>query len=306
MITGAFGNKYIIHSKYRFATLPTKTMWYNEGNFLGLFRGNIDMNTSDKKQFLKQATPTVFLHGFSGEGMGLRAFADEYSGKDAICINLPGFGGTSSPSGKSDDIREYCTHVWTEVRKAVPEGPVNLVGHSHGAMVGYVLAVQHPNDIERLDLFCPVARPRFVPRALMGLLRSLQAVGVSPALIIRLVANPLLVSLVTRYSFRSDWSEEDRHRVTQMRRREAQFYSPVMFDLMEQTVHFTQIMENTRCSVPTRICYVSDENVAGDDDYKWYESHATVKKMKKITGGHLCVVAHPAQVVAAFGHEGDA
>lgn len=261
------------------------------------------MNIPDTKPLSAGTVPTVFLHGFSGEGAGLRAFADVYSGKDAICINMPGFGGTAPPVGKSDDIREYCRYVWEEIRRVVPHGPVNLVGHSHGAMIGYVLALQHSDEIARLDLFCPVARPRFVPRLSIGILRLLQAAGISPALIIRLAARPLLVSLVTRYTFHPDWSEEDRRRITQMRRREAKYYSPVMFDLMNQTIHFTKLMNDTHCSVPTRICYVSDENVASDDDHEWYETHATVTKIKGITGGHLCVVAHPEQVVAAFGRE---
>lgn len=261
------------------------------------------MKTLDTQPLSKSAVPTVFLHGFSGEGAGLRAFADVYSGKDAICINMPGFGGTTAPVGKSDDIRQYCKHVWEEIRKVVPSGPINLVGHSHGAMVGYVLAVQHPKEVARLDLFCPVARPRFVPRTFIGILRALQAVHVSPAFIIRLVAKPSLVSLVTWYTAHPDWSEDDRHRITKMRRREARYYSPVMFDLMNQTMHFTKIMNDTRCDVPTRICHVSDENVAGDSDYKWYENHSKVTKIKELTGGHLCVVAHPQKVVETFGRE---
>src|SRR4051812_5611889 len=123
--------------------------------------------------------PTVFLHGFSGEANGLRAFADLYSGPNAICINLPGFGGTSTPPlDKSDDIDAYCTDVWREIRRIVPDGPINLVGHSHGAMVSYVLATQHPHDIKRLDLFCPVARPQFIPRSLIGLVRLLNSTGI--------------------------------------------------------------------------------------------------------------------------------
>jgi pimeloyl-ACP methyl ester carboxylesterase len=248
--------------------------------------------------------PTIFLHGFSGEKSGLRPFADLYSGKDAICINLPGFGGTAAPeTGTSDDIREYCASVWTEIRKVVPDGRVNLVGHSHGTMVGYVLAVGHPDEVARLDLFCPVARPRLLPRLLIGVFHFLQLVKLPVGALVRLGAHPLFVSMVTRYSFRPEWSKEDRQRISQMRLREAQFYSPVMFDLMRQTLQFMKLMKDSYCTVPTQICYVSDENVAGSHDYEWYEAHTAVKKIKEITGGHLCVVAHPARVVELFGRE---
>jgi pimeloyl-ACP methyl ester carboxylesterase len=253
-----------------------------------------------------EIVPTVFLHGFSGEANGLRAFADLYSGPDALCINLPGFGGSTAPSfGKSDDIYTYCDDIWREIRRVVPEGPINLVGHSHGAMVSYVLAVQHPDVIQRLDLFCPVARPQFIPRSLIGLVRLLNSTGVSPDQIIRVGAHPFLVRLVTRYMFHPDWSAEDRQRIIEMRTREAKFYSPIMFDLMQQTVRFAETMKESRCRVPTRICHTSDDNVASPTDYAWYQDHADVVKIKEITGGHLCVVANPSRVVSLFGHEED-
>lgn len=247
---------------------------------------------------------TVFLHGFSGEANGLRVFANLYSSPEAICINLPGFGGTDAPSiDNRDDIYTYCAAVWREIRQAVPEGSINLVGHSHGAMVSYVLAIQHPKEIKRLDLFCPVARPHFIPRSLIGLVRLLNSTGVSHDHIIRVGAHPFLVGLVTRYMFHPDWSAEDRQRIIDMRTREAKFYSPIMFDLMRQTVHFVDTMKDAYCTVPTRICHTSDDNVASPTDHAWYQTHADVIKIKEITGGHLCVVANPARVVSLFGHE---
>lgn len=262
------------------------------------------MNTTKNMPPLSGVVPTVFLHGFSGEGEGLRTFADLYSGKEAICINMPGFGGTKPPKDDNNqDIRVYCDAVWTEIRKAVPEGRVNLVGHSHGTMIGYVLATQHPTEVARLDLFCPVARPSFVPRTSVEFIRFLQTIGLSPERIIRIASRPALVELVTRYTFHPDWSDEDRHRITQMRLREAQFYSPIMFDLMRQTMQFKKMMENSYCSVPTNIGYVPDDNVAGSSDYEWYEDHTAVQKIQEISGGHLGVVANPKRVVELFGHE---
>ncbi|MDN5274300.1 MAG: hypothetical protein JWP06_201 [Candidatus Saccharibacteria bacterium] len=265
------------------------------------------MNVPNAIPHPPEIIPTVFLHGFSGEANGLRAFADLYSGPKAICINLPGFGGTSTSTlDKSDDIYTYCVDVWREIRRVIPSGPINLVGHSHGAMVSYVLATQHPKDIKRLDLFCPVARPQFIPRSLIGLVQLLNSTGIPADQIVRIGAHPFLVGLVTRYMFHPDWSVEDRQRIIDMRTREAKFYSPIMFDLMRQTIHFADTMKDSYCTVPTRICHVSDENVASPTDYLWYESHANVKKIKEITGGHLCVVANPRRVVELFGHEEEA
>lgn len=248
--------------------------------------------------------PTVFLHGFSGDSDGLRPFADAYASSAPICVDLPGFGGTpASPGSESYAIKKYCEDVWREIRKQVPAGKINLVGHSHGAMVGYVLAVLHPDDVVRLDLFCPVARPRLLPRLGIGFLHALRRLGVPPLVIIKFVAHPLLVSLVTRYSFQPGWSREIRQQITRMRRREARNYSPIMFDLMEQTVRFADEMDNSQCSVPTRLCYVTDENVASDDDFDWYRRRTNTVKIRGITGGHLCVVADPTRVVKLFGTE---
>jgi pimeloyl-ACP methyl ester carboxylesterase len=252
----------------------------------------------------KDMVTTVFLHGFSGEGDSIRPFADLYSGPESICINMPGFGGTPAPKDDNNqDIRIYCDAVWAEIRKQVPSGQINLVGHSHGTMIGYVLAIQHSTEVRRLDLFCPVARPSFIPRSSVDFVRFLQTIGLSPERIIRIAAHPALVELVTRYTFHPDWSDEERHRITQMRLREAQFYSPIMFDLMRQTLQFKEVMDKSYCSVPTNICYTSDDNVASPLDYEWYEDHTAVKKIKEISGGHLCVVANPQRVVELFGHE---
>jgi pimeloyl-ACP methyl ester carboxylesterase len=253
------------------------------------------------KERIDAHVPTVFLHGFSGDGYGLKPFADLYSGKGAICINMPGFGGSPEPKlGDCDDIYAYCDDVWAAIRREVASGPVKLVGHSHGAMIAYVLAVQHADDIVHLDLFCPVARPRLVPRLSVRFLRMLRGLGLSPGAIIRFVAHPVMVFLVTRYSFQREWTHETRRRIVKMREREAQYYSPVMFGLMEQTLRFADELNATQSTVPTRLCHVSDENIASDDDYVWYAKRTAVEYQKEITGGHLCIVADPARVVKLF------
>lgn len=262
------------------------------------------MKTDTKQHPHEVPSTTVFLHGFSGDGDGLRAFADAYVGKDAVCIDLPGFGGTPAPTQTSGDIRAYCEQVWVEIRRHVPSGRVRLVGHSHGAMIGYVLALEHGQDVQRLDLFCPVARPRFLPRLAIRSLHSLRQAGIPATVIIRFVAHPILVSLVTRYSFRPEWSRRVRQQITRMREREARYYSPVMFELMDQTLRFTKDMKGTRVAVPTYLCYALDENVAGDDDFEWYETHAAIQQSIGVDGGHLCVVANPSGTANAALTEG--
>lgn len=263
------------------------------------------MKTDIKQPPHAVPSTTVFLHGFSGDGDGLKQFAKTYADDDAVCIDLPGFGGTPAPKTETHgDIRSYCDDTWKEIRRHVPSGPVRLVGHSHGAMIGFVLASLHPDAVTRLDLFCPVARPRFAPRLAIGFLHLLRQLGVPAPVIIHLVAHPFLVSLVTRYSLRPEWSQRVRAQITRMRQREARHYSPVMFDLMDQTLSFMDEMKDVQVDVPTFLCHVTDENVSSDTDFVWYQAHTAVQKTVALTGGHLCVVADPKRVVSAVHKEG--
>jgi pimeloyl-ACP methyl ester carboxylesterase len=261
----------------------------------------VSIKMSTVKPSHQPKATTVFLHGFSGVAEGLRPFAELYAGPKAVCINLPGFGGTKvAPGSKNDDLREYSESVWRQIRKEVPKGKIILVGHSHGAMVGYVLAVKYPKEIVRLDLFCPLARPRLTPRFFIGLMQGLRRIGIPAETIIKIGAQPALVSLVTLYAKHPSWTPEDRMRIADMRLYEARYYSPIMFDLMQQTKEFTSLMDKTYCTVPTRICHVNDENAASDDDHIWYEEHCNLEKTQEISGGHLCIVVDPSRVIRLF------
>ena len=77
-------------------------------------------------------------------------------------------------------------------------------------------------------------------------------------------------------------------------------YSPIMLDLMAQTLRFEQVMDAVRCPVPTRIVFASDDDVAGSGDHLWFARRADPAQVHEMTGGHLCVVADPARVAARF------
>lgn len=242
--------------------------------------------------------PTVYLHGFSGKGSALKAFSAVYS-DHSVMIDLPGFGGTTVPDGANDNIETYCEYVWQEIRRIVPEGNLRLVGHSHGTMVGFVLAVQHPDVIESLDLFCPVARPRFIPRMSSVVIDVCRHI-LSTRLVLGVLKWRPLVDIVTAYSLRRDWSAQTRKKIIDMRREEATYYAPIAFDLMIHTRKFKTMMKDAQCTVPTRICYVSDDNVSGARDHEWYKQHTKVEKIVELTGGHLCVVAEPERIAREF------
>lgn len=246
--------------------------------------------------------PTVYLHGFTGEGSSLLPFARAYSGDNALCINLPGFGGTAAPpKSQLEDVNAYADAVWQVIRHEVPTGPVRLVGHSHGTMVAYTLAVQHPDEVVELDLFCPVSYPRLVPRSLVYGTDILLRLGLPAQWLVKVMRRPWFVNLTTRYLYRPHWTADVRRRIKTMRLQEARYYSPAMLYLMRQTLKFRSVMDETRCSVPTRICYAADDNVASPHDHEWFAARTVVVEMQGVAGDHLCVVAEPEAIAKQFG-----
>ncbi len=249
----------------------------------------------------KSRYPVIFLHGYSGEASSLKEFARYHSGEDAICITLPGFGGSVSPSRAAiEDFDLYCDTVWRQIREIVPEGKVALVGHSYGAMVTFNVACRHKSGVASVDLYCPVASPRFIPRSAMGLVRMASVLKFPMTLIIRLFSWSAVVDAATRFMLRKDWPADVRQRIISMRRGEVRFYSVVMFQIMGQSSRFRSTMRNARCAVPMRICATGDDTVAGKRDSEWYVAHADTSSVVETYGGHLCVVAEPERLAHIF------
>lgn len=245
--------------------------------------------------------PVVFLHGYSGEAESLRQFAQYHSGSKVICINLPGFGGTPLPPQVAiDNFEQYCELVWQSIRKVLPSGKVKLVGHSYGAMITFALACRHAEDVETIDLYCPVASPRLAPRLIVSTVRLARRLHLPLAPIIRLFKQPVIIDVVTRFMLRPEWSNGVKQRIIAMRRHEASYYSVGMFEIMGQALEFRSTMKYSHCIVPARICYATDDNVAGKRDARWYEQHLEMSRLQKTYGGHLGVVAEPKRLAKIF------
>jgi pimeloyl-ACP methyl ester carboxylesterase len=243
------------------------------------------------------STPVVFLHGFSGDQDGLRRFAEIYAGDDAVLVNLPGFGGSEVPAIEVQrDFALYVEATWQAIRRQVPEGAIDLVGHSHGAMMAFAIACAHPDEINKIELVCPVAMPRLLPRVLAATLIGLARIGLATPLV-RFIAWQPMVDLVTRYSLQRGWSPEVRDRIIATRRHESLYYSPVMFEVMQNAVYFMKNMKRVYCDVPAEICYMSDDNIAGRRDHEWYQEHCRSVVLYQTTGGHLCVMTEPDRIV---------
>ncbi len=92
----------------------------------------------------------VFLHGLFGQGRNFtqiaRALAPDLQ---SVLIDLPNHG--QSPWLDTTDYEVVAATVATVVRdRYLDAGPVHLVGHSMGGKVAMVLALLHPDLVERL------------------------------------------------------------------------------------------------------------------------------------------------------------
>jgi pimeloyl-ACP methyl ester carboxylesterase len=109
--------------------------------------------------------PVVLLHGWPQTRYAWRevmsALAPHYQ---AIAVDLPGLGDSSPPP----DYRKSTIAglVWSAVRAVIPDGPVRLVGHDWGGLVGYLCAHAARSEVSRLaviDVVTPLTSQRTPP-----------------------------------------------------------------------------------------------------------------------------------------------
>ena len=105
----------------------------------------------------------AFLHGLMGRGRNFtgaaKALADEFT---VELIDLPDHG--QSPWTERVDYPEIADRVAEHLRAGLAaDGPVHLLGHSMGGKVAMVLALRHPDLVDRLIV--EDISPRLSPQA---------------------------------------------------------------------------------------------------------------------------------------------
>lgn len=108
------------------------------------------------------AAPAVLLHGLGGDGAGWDEVAAALSGSRRIyAVDLRGHGSSDWPGEYTlpllrDDVVRFLD--------ALEVGQVDLIGHSIGGAVAYLLAMRHPGRVRRLVLEEPAPPwPRVPP-----------------------------------------------------------------------------------------------------------------------------------------------
>lgn len=98
----------------------------------------------------EHGTPVVFLHGLFGQGRNFtqiaKALAPEHR---SLLVDLPDHGRSAWTQGF--DYEAVAARVADHLRAGIAaQGPVHVVGHSMGGKVAMVLALRHPDLVDRL------------------------------------------------------------------------------------------------------------------------------------------------------------
>lgn len=169
----------------------------------------------------------ILIHGWSSSSFAMSPLSSLLSQRfHCISVDLPGYGSSPPFEGKAR-ISRYAELI-TDLIEEVSEGPVVLVGHSMGGMIGTTIAIEHPALVERMVLIGPTVTGRLSPmiNLLISPINMIERFGIG-SLIVSAIER-LYVGLTDQlmrpvsFSDRSDITQADYHRLRADARRPGQ------------------------------------------------------------------------------------
>jgi len=131
----------------------------------------------------------ILIHGWSSSSYAMTPLSGLLSQRfSCVSVDLPGYG-QSPPLSEPATIPAYADLLVSLVEK-ISDGPVVLVGHSMGGMIGLTMALRHTALVERMVLICPTITGR-LSRTINTLISPINVVE-------RFAIGQLLVSGVER------------------------------------------------------------------------------------------------------------
>lgn len=241
---------------------------------------------------------TVYLHGFGGDNDGLVPLARELGFSPDLCIDMPGFGKNPDVDEVAQDSVGAYAEIAYEHLLAHTEGrPMRLVGHSHGAMVAYVIALSHPEMVRDIIFLCPVGKSSWLGGLFLVISRWVsRVIGYDKAY--RLVAWRPMVDLVTILSWAPGWTRQFTAFMIGQRRKESKRYSSSMLRMIHSVPSFVDKFDDTRIETPALICLARDDRLVTRRDVDWYMQHVPAAKLlpQVLPGGHVMPVLSPARL----------
>jgi pimeloyl-ACP methyl ester carboxylesterase len=254
-----------------------------------------------------QGEPLLLLHGFPQHWWGwskvLPALAQHYR---VICPDLRGSGWTDAPTTgyTSDQLVADVVALLDamEIEKA------RVVGHDWGALLGFLLCLQHPDRVERfVSLAVPHPFVRFHPRLLATLPRlwfqyAIATPILGPALL-RRGTQPLARYLLEHYTAdRAAFSEDDVELFVAPFRQRARakagsaqyrnFIVPIFGRVLAGRYR------RTRLRTPTLIMFGSQDPNMNAELLDGHQAHADDLTVEEVAGAsHFLVDERPDDVV---------
>ncbi len=103
----------------------------------------------------KGDTTLLLLHGYGESLLTWRAVVDPLARHyRVVAVDLPGFGASDKPGGPYS-LARMTTWMRQVLDRAIPRGPVIVIGHSMGGEIAAALAIRSPDRIVAAVLIAP-------------------------------------------------------------------------------------------------------------------------------------------------------
>lgn len=119
-----------------------------------------EIRVGDNNIFIRRygkGSPLLMVHGFPRTSLMWRYMAPQLaSNHTVICVDLRGYGRSGVPSSAEDHYpysKRAMASELVSVMDTLGFSKFNLVGHDRGGRVSYRLALDHPQNVQRLAVF---------------------------------------------------------------------------------------------------------------------------------------------------------
>lgn len=107
-----------------------------------------------------QGKPVLYLHGWGASGEIFRPVVQRLPDYQNITVDFAGFGQSPLPCSDGLTVSDYANQI-ADFLQSRNLQKVAIVAHSFGCRVSLVLAVTHPELVDRMLLFAPAGIRRF-------------------------------------------------------------------------------------------------------------------------------------------------
>lgn len=245
---------------------------------------------------------TVYFHGFSGDSEGLRALAQAMPYENYHLYTLPGFENRSMTVAERDNLHVYVERIVKEIAALFPGQEIHLVGHSHGAMIGFAVAADSASLVKRLTLINPIHSPRMLSRITARFATTASKIDRND-LMAKILRKRVFVDIASSHMTKHE-TPQGKAVVRDIRRKESHYYTNDMMLLARHVKQFRKQYAHKYVTIPTTIVYGAEDNVSGASDHEWYSKHCHGDvRILKHEGGHLRVITQPDEVGAILSYK---